>query len=316
MTSNDAKKEETKKESAKKGSFETIICGGVAGLVSRFCIAPLDVVKIRLQLQTHSTKVPAIKGDRLYNGIYHGLTTIIKQEGITGLWKGNVAAELLYVTYGASQFLAYREATRLCDSSLPKYIPKEVHSFIAGAVAGSVATTLTYPFDLLRTRFAAQGQTKVYESLSAAIKHTAHHEGLGGFYRGLTASIVQIVPYMGLLFGTYEPARLYLHHVGVQEGWDNAIAGFVAGTLSKTGVFPLDVIRKRLQVQGPTRGGYVLRNIPIYTGSWSCARRIVQIEGFRSLYKGLLVSLMKAAPSSAITLWTFEQSYRVLQYFK
>lgn len=88
------------------------------------------------------------------------MRTIFAEEGIRGLWKGNIPAELLYMTYGAAQFLAYREASVLI-STLPYKINDTSKSFVAGAIAGGVATLATYPLDLLRTRFAAQGSEKV-----------------------------------------------------------------------------------------------------------------------------------------------------------
>jgi solute carrier family 25 (mitochondrial thiamine pyrophosphate transporter), member 19 len=89
------------------------------------------------------------------------MRTIVAQEGITGLWKGNIPAELMYLTYGAAQFLAYRQVNVLIEETAPG-TPDSVKSFVAGAAAGSFATTVTYPLDLLRTRFAAQGGEKVH----------------------------------------------------------------------------------------------------------------------------------------------------------
>ena len=81
---------------------------------------------------------------------------------------------------------------------------------------------------------------------------------------------------------------------------------------AKTGVFPLDLVRKRTQVQGPTRARYVHRNIPEYAGgTLATARAVVRAEGLRGLYRGLTVSLVKAAPATAVTLWTYE---RVLNF--
>lgn len=88
------------------------------------------------------------------------MRTIIAEETIRGLWKGNIPAELLYMTYGAAQFLAYRESSSLVSAVYPA-IGDNSKSFIAGAMAGGAATLATYPLDLLRTRFAAQGSEKV-----------------------------------------------------------------------------------------------------------------------------------------------------------
>jgi solute carrier family 25 (mitochondrial thiamine pyrophosphate transporter), member 19 len=292
---------------------QVILAGGIAGLVSRFCIAPLDVVKIRLQLQTHSLSDPfshhGINGP-IYKGTLSTLKAIVRQEGITGLWKGNIPAELLYVCYGGIQFTTYRSVTEL-QARLPRRLPPAVESFISGASAGAVATAATYPLDLLRTRFAAQGNEKVYTSLLASIRDIARHEGPRGFFQGLSASVGQIVPYMGLFFASYESLRLLLASLELPFGSGDATAGILASTLSKTGVFPLDLARKRLQVQGPTRTRYIHRNIPEYRGVFHTLRTITKKEGFRGMYRGLTVSLVKAAPASAVTMWTYE---RALQF--
>lgn len=272
------------------------------------------MVKIRLQLQTHPLFDPlSHKGTKgpIYKGTLSTLKAILRQEGITGLWKGNIPAELLYVCYGGLQFTTYRSVSQL-QSGLPRRLPPSVESFISGASAGAVATAATYPLDLLRTRFAAQGNEKVYTSLLASIRDIARHEGPRGFFQGLGASVGQIVPYMGFFFASYESLRLLLGSLELPLGSGDATAGILASTLSKTGVFPLDLARKRLQVQGPTRTRYIPRNIPEYRGVFHTLRTVMEKEGFRGMYRGLTVSLVKAAPASAVTMWTYERTLQFL----
>jgi solute carrier family 25 (mitochondrial thiamine pyrophosphate transporter), member 19 len=293
---------------------QVILAGGVAGLLSRFCTAPLDVVKIRLQLQTHSLSDPlshqGVKGP-VYKGILPTLKTIISQEGVTGLWKGNIPAELLYVCYGGIQFTSYRSISQL-QATLPYRLPSSVESFISGAAAGAVATTATYPLDLLRTRFAAQGTEKIYASLRGSIRDIARDEGARGFFQGVGAANVQIVPYMGLFFASYEGLRLRIGTIHLPLGSGDATAGVLASIFAKTAVFPLDLVRKRLQVQGPTRSRYVHRNIPEYRGVVRTLQMILRKEGVRGAYRGLTVSLVKAAPASAVTMWTYERVLHIL----
>jgi len=100
-------------------------------------------------------------------------------------------------------------------------------------------------------------------------------------------------------------------------GSGDAIAGVLASMMSKTAVFPLATVRKRLQVQGPTRAKYVHKNIPVYdTGVIRTLTSIAAREGVRSLYRGLTVGLIKAAPASAITMWTYERAIHSLQSFE
>ncbi|EMT62123.1 Mitochondrial thiamine pyrophosphate carrier 1 [Fusarium odoratissimum] len=270
------------KDEVRCGSrVQVVAAGAIAGLVSRFVVAPLDVVKIRLQLQPHSLSDPvaALRNAPAYRGAFETLKHILKHEGLTGLWKGNVPAELI---------------------------------FIAGAASGAAATTITYPLDLLRTRFAAQGRHRVYQSLRSAVWDIKRDEGWRGFFRGIGPGLGQIIPFMGIFFVTYESLRTSLEGLHMPWGSGDATAGMCASILSKTAVFPLDLVRKRIQVQGPARRQYVYQNIPEYATARSALLSILRTEGFRGLYKGLTISLLKSAPASAVTLWTYEQSLNLM----
>ena len=279
-----------------------------------FVIAPLDVIKIRLQLQIHSLSDPlSVRGVNgpVYKGTLGTLKQILKHEGLTGLWKGNVPAELMYLAYGSIQFSAYKYAASLLEHpSLPYHLPSSAVNFISGAAAGASATTATYPLDLLRTRFAAQGTERVYTSLLASLKQIGQQEGPRGFFRGLGAGVSQIVPYMGLFFASYEGIKPLVAEssLPLPFGTSDAAAGVLASILSKTAVYPLDTTRKRLQVQGPMLTRYVHGNIPQYSGVISTVLRIWRQEGRRGMYRGLTVSLLKAAPASAVTMWTYERA--------
>jgi len=254
-----------------------------------------------------------VHGGPIYKGTLQTLRHIAQHEGISGLWKGNIPAELLYVCYSAVQFTAYRQATLLLQraaGSEEGRLPQSAESFIAGASAGAVATAATYPLDLLRTRFAAQGNDRVYPSLARALRQISHDEGVRGFYRGLGPGLAQIIPYMGTFFAAYETLRGPLGQLNLPFSSGDAVAGMAASVVAKTGSFPFDLVRKRIQVQGPTRTHYVHKNIPEYQGMIQTMQSILAREGFRGLYRGLTVSLFKAAPASAVTMWTYERALR------
>jgi solute carrier family 25 thiamine pyrophosphate transporter 19 len=251
-------------------------------------------------------------------GVLQVARDILRHEGLTGFWKGNIPAEGLYLSYGAVQFLAYRSSTQALDRLSRESgvaIPGTAKSFVAGALAGTAATTATYPLDLLRTRFAAQGPERVYASLVASIRSIAQDEGPKGFFRGLTAGIGQIVPYMGLFFALYEGLKPTFADTQLPFGSGDAVAGITASVLSKSAVFPLDTVRKRLQVQGPMRTKYVGgHRMPAYErGVVGTLGMILRREGTRGLYRGLSVSLVKAAPASAVTMWTYERAIGVMR---
>jgi solute carrier family 25 thiamine pyrophosphate transporter 19 len=280
----------------------------------------LDVIKIRLQLHYHSLADPLSQpiNRRTPTGIYIVARNILRHEGITGFWKGNIPAEGLYLSYGAVQFLAYRSTSQALDTLAEKSnvkLPGAVKSFVAGAVAGTAATTATYPLDLLRTRFAAQGTERVYDGLLGSVRDITRTEGAAGFFRGLGAGIGQIVPYMGLFFAMYEGLKPTFSTVNLPFGSGDALAGITASIVSKSIVFPLDTVRKRLQVQGPSRSRYIGgERIPVYErGVLNTLKTILRREGAIGLYRGLTVSLIKAAPSSAVTMWAYERTIHVLR---
>jgi len=218
------------------------------------------------------------------------------------------------------QFLAYRSTTQALDRASKAsdiHVPGTAKSFVAGAVAGTAATTATYPLDLLRTRFAAQGPERIYSGLLASLRDIAQHEGPAGFFRGLSAGVGQIVPYMGLFFALYEGLKPAFADTKLPFGSGDAVAGITASVLSKSAVFPLDTVRKRLQVQGPMRTRYAGgHKMPAYErGVLGTLGMILRKEGARGLYRGLSVSLVKAAPASAVTMWTYERAIGVMRSF-
>jgi solute carrier family 25 thiamine pyrophosphate transporter 19 len=92
------------------------------------------------------------------------------------------------------------------------------------------------------------------------------------------------------------------------------ISGALSGLFSKMVVYPFDLVRKRLQMEGHQqhpRAELQLRS------SWlSCLKTIVKREGFRSLYKGLAPSLLKVAPANAVTFMVFEETKDLLVWLK
>ncbi|KAH6564391.1 hypothetical protein BASA61_004068 [Batrachochytrium salamandrivorans] len=275
--------------------LQNAISGAAAGVISRVVIAPLDVIKIR--------------------NVVQACKLIVKEEGLRGLWKGNLSAEYLYLAYGAIQFTIFHELlleSKKPDSLLATYIPHRAHTFVAGALSGFVATISTYPLDLLRTRFAVQQDYNIYKSLFGAVQQIFAKEGISGFYRGMFPSLVQIVPQMGLVFETHGFFKglfkdIEKHSPAIYswtKGSHDIVCGALAGIVSKTVMMPFDVIRKRYQVQGPVRNSIVVSNVPRYhKGLFGTAMQIIRHEGVLALYKGIVPCLAKAAPSSAVTFF-------------
>ncbi|KAG2497711.1 hypothetical protein HYH03_004448 [Edaphochlamys debaryana] len=186
--------------------------GAIAGAIARFLTGPLDVVKIRFQVQLEPIAGAQAQAQReglrrsKYTGFGQALTTIVREEGIQGLWRGTVPGLLLTVPYTAVQFVALQQVRQTAAAwgltANPGLSP--VVSLASGALAGAAATLASYPFDLLRTTLAAQGEPKVYPNMWAAAKGIVSQRGPAGLYSGMGVTILEIMPYAALQFGLYD----------------------------------------------------------------------------------------------------------------
>ena len=310
------------------GAFTHAMAGAFAGGVSRVVVAPLDVVKIRMQVQVEP--VSGMSGGK-YRGIVQCATTILKEEGARGLWAGTVPALFLWVPYTAIQFASLGEFRKRCrergaDPTAPPW------AFLGGAIAGASATVCTYPFDVMRTVLAAQGSPRVYDSLQAAARGIVRDKGLAGLYAGCGVTLIEIVPASAIQFGAYAALRNMATKGGVRDGGNgggggnggaangekniekkidpvtNAACGFGAGTVARLIIHPLDVVKKRFQVAGLARSlKYGERVAPAAYANFGAAfGAILKKEGVAGFYKGLLPGVIKSAPASAITFAMYE----------
>ncbi|XP_014214384.1 mitochondrial thiamine pyrophosphate carrier-like [Copidosoma floridanum] len=295
------------------------IAGAVSGCLTRFICQPLDVVKIRFQLQVEPIK----KGTTSkYQSMLQTFRLISKEESIYALWKGHVPAQLLSIIFGTSQFYTYTIVNQYLETySLLKEKEKTVH-FISGATAGCCATMITFPLDIIRTRLIAQSSQNIaYMGTLHSCKTIYKTESFKGFFRGLLPSLLQIAPHVGLQFETYEiikdfkflPHNEDVHHhkqVGIVN---SLVAGCIAGLVAKTIVYPLDLARKRLQIQGFEHGRKGFGGFFYCTGLKNCLSLTIQKEGISGLFKGLGPSQFKAALTTAFHFTFYEQALNVIQ---
>ncbi|GAB4822585.1 hypothetical protein N2152v2_009631 [Parachlorella kessleri] len=299
--------------------------GAVAGCISRFVVGPLDVLKIRFQVQIEPIAANPATHSK-YTGVGQALATIFKEEGIKGLWRGTVPGQLLTIPYTAVQFVTLQHCKRLAEQWGVSAHPQWRHSvsFVSGALAGAAGTVASYPFDLLRTTLAAQGEPKVYADMTEAARGIVRQHGVKGLYRGLGVTVIEIMPYAALQFGLYDAlmkfysqVRCALLHESPEappSGFQSFMCGLAAGTLAKLGSHPLDVAKKRYQVAGLARSARYGQRIPeeVCRSLPALIRDIYRREGLRGLYKGALPSIIKAAPAAAVTFAAYEVVLRAM----
>lgn len=301
-----------KKSGAGSQRGKESLAGIISGVISRVVVSPLDVLKIRFQLQ--------ISKQDGYSGIVQSARKIFNEEGVRGLWKGTMPSLFLWGAYSGIQFPVYHDTLHFFGhtrDSAPWTI-----DLVAGASGSFAATALSYPLDTLRTQLVYRQME--HRSVLALTKHIYVNDGFSGFFRGFVPTVTQVVPGMALSFAFYGFFRR--HIVTPKSGVDsenakisplslaqtllNLCSGSLAGMLSKIFVHPLDTVKKRIQVN------HLLERSPEhqvrYKGMLHCIQEMYIHEGVRSFFSGLSPTLLKSAVSTAFTFTIYDYTLALL----
>ncbi|KAF9486576.1 mitochondrial inner membrane protein [Pholiota conissans] len=179
-----------------------LVAGGLAGGSQVVFTNPLEIVKIRLQVQGEAAKVEG--------AIPKGAVHIIRQLGILGLYKGATACLLRDIPFSAIYFTAYSHLRK--DVFQDGYNGKQL-SFLetlsAAAIAGMPAAYLTTPADVVKTRLqveARKGQTH-YAGLRDAFVKIYREEGFRALFKGGPARVIRSSPQFGFTLLAYETLK-------------------------------------------------------------------------------------------------------------
>ncbi|GBF89050.1 hypothetical protein Rsub_01767 [Raphidocelis subcapitata] len=374
---------------ARSANLLHALSGGVAGAVAKTVTAPFARLVILYQVQAFSpttqaaafsasgggpapAAVPGIAaataaGSRGAHaaaasaaraasppGLIEALRRVVASEGVASLWKGNLVTIVHRIPYSSINFYTYEATSRALAEVLPPGADV-TRRMGAGGMAGLVACTAAYPLDLVRTRLAAQTSGHYYRGIAGSLARIVRDEGPAGLYRGLGATLVQVVPSLALSFTVYETARnaaagaeaearrrrerlaagggggggggsgggsggwAQEHGSGGGAGGGNGGApvatglrrpdpvsplaslacGCLTGAVTATATFPLDVVRRRMQVEG---AGRAARG----AGYGAVARSILAARGPAGFYSGITAELAKVVPGVALAYGTYE----------
>eukprot|EP00937_MAST-01D_sp_MAST-1D-sp2_P000367 g367.t1 len=283
-----------------------VLAGGVAGMIARTAIAPVERVKILYQIER--------KGGARSASWLGILPRILREEGVLGCWRGNSAAVLRVVPYMSVQFVGF-EKYKLVLHDRAGLRQREALNVCAGSLAGMTGVVVTYPLDTARARLAAQmaGIARPrYSSMLDVLVRLPRERGMGALYEGMSATLVGVAPYAGLKFGSYEllkDAAVRVRGGAGAEGGSGEVnagalpagwrvgCGMVAGAVAQTFVYPFDVIRRRFQTS----------DVAPYKGVWDALRTIAREEGVvNGLFRGLSLNYIKTIPNVAIYMSLYD----------
>ncbi len=233
--------------------------------------------------------------------------------------QGNGTSVLHRFPYAGINFFCYEHFKDFLGDGSPRN-ETPFTRLVAGAMAGGVACSACYPLDLIRTRLTIQdeGPDKAYRSISHAFRKIAEVEGLGGLYRGLGTTLMVAVPNLAISYCIYGTMKEFMFHrkyptrdileANQEEPHftESLICGATSGICSSLITYPMDVLRRRLQVLGL----HCSKGEP--RGPWGELQTILKHEGPRGLYRGLVPELLKVTPMVGCTFTTYELMKDVL----
>ncbi|GMI09033.1 hypothetical protein TrVE_jg12366 [Triparma verrucosa] len=264
---------------SRRSPLKSLISGGLAGMLAKTIVAPLDRIKIMYQVTSRPFSLLHLPST---------ISQIIRLEGPLALWKGNSVMMFRVFPYAGVQFMVFDSLKLYLQPLTPE------KTLLAGSTAGAVSTVCTYPLDLCRARLAVvKGKSTAGDFRVMILK--IMENGYGQLYRGITPTLVGMVPYAGLAFSTNEFLRGVCRKVNGKEEistWQKLQCGGVSGLIAQSAVYPMD---------GVDRGFEGVKKTV-----WETMKTVYEEQGLRGLYKGLTLNWFKGPIAFSISFTTFD----------
>lgn len=264
---------------------QDFIAGGIAGSASVVLGHPLDTIKVRIQTSSSA-----------------------KIGNLPSLFRGMAAPLSTAAVVNAVIFSSFGHSTRLWEESIGSQT-KELElqkSIICGSFAGLSQSIVICPMEHLKCRLqVASGSS--YSGPLHVMSDILATNGIRGLYRGWYSTLWREVPGFAFYFGFYDymknriNARLRKYDPNHDHHWmTSAVAGGISGSISWFLIYPMDIIKTKIQT-APLNS-----TDPKESKIWHVAREIVRRNGWRSLFDGVGVALLRAFPVNAIIFPVYE----------
>ncbi|XP_037792645.1 ADP/ATP translocase 3-like [Penaeus monodon] len=275
------------------------IAGGIAAAISKTAVAPIERVKLLLQVQAASKQITA---DKAYKGMVDCFVRIPKEQGVLAYWRGNLANVIRYFPTQALNFAfkdKYKQVFLGGVDKKTQFWRFFIGNLASGGAAGATSLCFVYPLDFARTRLAADigkgaGQRE-FNGLGDCLVKIFKADGIMGLYRGFGVSVQGIIIYRAAFFGFYDTAKGMLpdpKSAGIILSW--AIAQTVT-TISGIISYPFDTVRRRMMMQSGRKGADIM-----YKNTIDCWKKIAKNEGSAAFFKGAFSNVLRGTGGALV----------------
>lgn len=283
--------------------------GGSAGMAATLFVQPLDLVKNRMQLSGEGG------GQRMYKNSFQAITTILRSEGVVGIYTGLSAGLLRQATYTTTRlgvFTMLMDKVSKQDGTPPNFATKAALGMAAGAVGAFVGT----PAEISLIRMTSDGRLPVdqrrgYTSVFNALSRIIKEEGLFTLWRGCGPTVSRAIVVNAAQLASYSQAKQML--LGTGHFKDNIFCHFVAsmisGLVTTIASMPVDIAKTRIQSMK------IIDGKPEYSGAINVLTRTIRSEGIFSLWKGFTPYYFRLGPHTVLTFIFLEQMNKLYRKF-
>lgn len=190
-----------------------LLIASIAGVINVLTTTPLWVVNTRLKMR--GVGITSETNNNEYTTLYDGLKHIWKYEGVEKLWAGTLPS-LMLVANPAIQFMTYESMKRRIGISVGGAQPPAWMFFAIGAIAKTIATSLTYPLQLVQTKLRHGHKYPNLPPNAGTLQilfYILKKQGVSGLYRGMEAKLLQTVLTAALMFLAYEKIARFVFRI-------------------------------------------------------------------------------------------------------
>lgn len=286
------------------------LAGGISAAVSKTAVAPIERVKLILQVQAANKQVVAGKE---YKGIIDCFVRIPKEQGIAAFWRGNLANVIRYFPTQALNFAfkdVYKQIFLGGVDQKTQFWRYFFGNLGSGGAAGATSLCFVYPLDYARTRLGADvgkgTADRQYTGLVDCLKKTVKSDGIVGLYRGFSVSVQGIIIYRAAYFGCYDTARGSLPDPKNSPFIVNFAIAQVVTICSGILSYPFDTVRRRMMMQS----GRAKEDI-MYKNTLDCWVKISKQEGPKAFFKGALSNVFRGT-GGALVLVLYDELKKLI----
>lgn len=283
--------------------FLNISTAGISAVSTVIIVHPIDTIKTSLQI---------IEKNAQNKSISQTIKNIYSTNGLKSFWRGIGPAIMRESTYTSLRLGLYGPIKKIFNvNSESNFIFK----FMSGSLSGLIGSIAGNPFDVLKTKMIGSLNHKILstqsiqstesiqltQSTKSLVKEIYQHDGLKGFYKGVSANIMRACVLNGTKMACYDQIKEEIIKLNIIKNnlLIQFMSAFSAGFFMSITVTPFDMVRTKLMNQPIDQ--------KIYNGFIDCVCKITKQNGPMALYTGFIPIWARFAPTTTLQLVIFDQ---------